>query len=168
VKRKTNTEEEKMKERLSTLLVIILFAVILTGCGTTGATGTAGAQGPTGDAGDPGNTGTQGPTGNAGQNGTSIYVYQTTGILYSANLISSSYWDISYWAIPASAGAIVQVYVRLGSGYLWKIPNYYVSYNAGYVRIFDDTITDPAHEYMILVAKNQSSLKQYKTLNNLQ
>jgi len=51
---------------------------------------------------------------------------------------------------------------------MWVIPTYYVSYSSWYVRISDDSITDAQDEYLVLVAKNQASLKQYKISNNIQ
>lgn len=92
-------------------------------------------------------TGKQGPMGPQGPEGPAGELNANRGILYESSKVSGeNYWDIYCpWIADTS---MVDVWVRQNSGYMWQIPRYYFS--SEYVRIFDNSTTDPGDEYLIV------------------
>ncbi|MBD3397128.1 MAG: hypothetical protein GF418_16020 [Chitinivibrionales bacterium] len=82
--------------------------------------------------------------------------YIKSGVLYDSNrnIVNSVYYwriNIYVWDIASYDSCLVQTWVRQNSGYLWKVPTWYL-YDTGDVRIIDDVEADHGYEYKVLVA----------------
>ncbi len=106
-------------------------------------------EGPTGSAGYPGEQGEKGEQGPAGDD---FNIEIMTGILYVSDRIDGeefiNYWDIN---IPSSEERMIEVFVRKGSGYMWKEPLWL--FCKWHVRIADNSQVNPGDEYIILLAE---------------
>lgn len=89
-----------------------------------------------------------------GEPGESPPYYTKTGILLTEDKVAGQeYWDIPYTVVENTS--LITVHVRISELYMWVQPNWY--YYNGVVRIFDDTITSPGYEYIIVLINDPSS-----------